>query len=70
MTSQEAVCLGQSWPGIRPLTSGPASSHSGNTSLGASSTQGGESSVQPQTEEGPAREAGQPDSQSSLGCCI
>lgn len=31
---------------------------------------GGESSVQPPTEEGPVREAAQPDTQSSLGCCI
>lgn len=38
MASQEAVCLGQSWAGIRSLTSGPGTSHSGNTSLGASPT--------------------------------
>lgn len=31
--SQELVCLGRSRPAIRSLTSGPGSSHSGNTSL-------------------------------------
>lgn len=78
MASQEAVCLGQSWAGIRSLTSGPGSSHSGNTGLGASPTQEASPRFSPRPRRGrrgrrqgsrihsPAWDA----ASEPLGCCI